>query len=79
MTLLAEQKQTHRLENKLMVTKRDRWRWGELGFWDWHMHIDVYGMIGQRGPTVQCRQYPVLGLSMWEKNPKENGYMYVCN
>lgn len=52
MTLLAEQKQTHRLENKLMVTKRDRWRWGELGFWDWHMHIDVYGMIGQRGPTV---------------------------
>ena len=52
MTLLAEQKQTHRLENKLMVTKRDRWRWGELGFWDWHMHTDVYGMIGQQGPAV---------------------------
>ena len=23
-----------------------------LGFWDWHMHTEVYGMIGPLGPAV---------------------------
>ena len=23
-----------------------------LGVWDWHMHTEVYGMIGQWGPAV---------------------------
>ena len=37
-----------------MVTKGDRLGGGEdgLGVWDWHMHTEVYGMIGQQGPAV---------------------------
>ena len=23
-----------------------------LGVWDWHLHTEVYGMTGQRGPAV---------------------------
>ena len=23
-----------------------------LGVWDWHMHTEVYGVIGQWGPSV---------------------------
>ena len=23
-----------------------------LGVWDYHMHTEVYGMIGQQGPAV---------------------------
>ena len=37
-----------------MVTKRDRCG-GErdgLGNWDWHLHTEQYGMIGQWGPAV---------------------------
>ena len=33
---------------KIMVTKGNRWGQGKegLGLWDWHMHTEVYGMIG---------------------------------
>ena len=37
------QRETHRL-GKLMVTKGDRWG-GGLEVWNWHMHIEVYGMM----------------------------------
>ena len=39
-------------ENKLVVTKGDRWGSNVLGFWDWHMSPVVYGMIGQCGPEL---------------------------
>ena len=38
-----------------MVT---RWQWGGgcgvdgLGVWVWHMHTELYEMIGQWGPAV---------------------------
>ena len=28
------------------------WRGDGLEVWDWHMHTEVYGMTGQRGPAV---------------------------
>ena len=32
-----------------------------LGAWDWHMHTEVYGMIGQRGPAIQHKElYPIF-------------------
>ena len=27
-----------------------------LGVWNWLMHTEVYGVIGQRGPAVQLRE-----------------------
>ena len=41
-------------ENKLMVTKENRWdgRRDGLGVWNWHIHTVVDGMTGQCGPTV---------------------------
>ena len=38
-----------------MVTKGGRWVVGgsdALGIWDWHMHTEIYRMIGQWGPAV---------------------------
>ena len=69
-------------ENKFMVTKRDRWRGGDgLGIWNRHVHAEVYGMIGQRGPAVWHRGtlLNILWSPMWEKNLKEDGCMYLCN
>ena len=42
------------LENKLLVTKGDRWGSGKdgLGVWDWHMHTEIYGMTSQWGPAA---------------------------
>ena len=53
MNLSVEQKQTQTLKTNLWLAKgiggggRDG-----LGVWDWHMHTEVYGMIGQWGPAV---------------------------
>ena len=34
---------------------------GGLGGWDWHMHPEVYGMIGQWGPAAWHRDlYPIF-------------------
>ena len=40
-------------DNKLTVTKRDRWG-GRNGLrvWDWHMHSVVYGLTGKSAPVV---------------------------
>ena len=47
--LLAEKKQTHRLCEKLLNTKGDRFGgWDGLdgqGLWDWHVYSEGYGMI----------------------------------
>ena len=63
MNLFTKQKQTHRLWKTYgypMGQVGDR-RDG-LGVWDWHMHTEVYGMIGQQGPAVEQRttQYSVI-------------------
>ena len=52
MNLFAEHKPTHRLwknygYQRIQVAGRD-----VLGVWDWHMHTEVYGMIGQQEPAV---------------------------
>ena len=48
--------------------ERDRWR-----VWDWHVHTEVYGMTGQRGPAIEHRElYPIsqfhlCGKRIWKR------------
>ena len=51
--LFAEQKQTQTLQN-LWLPKGAGWgiRGHVLVVWVWHMHTEVYGMIGHWGPSV---------------------------
>ena len=39
---------------KLIITQGDSLRDGKDGLrvWDWHMHTEVCGMLGQQGPAV---------------------------
>ena len=46
MNLVAEQKQTHRIL-KTYGYQRGQMGWDGLEVWDWHMHTEVYGAIGQ--------------------------------
>ena len=45
----------------------------ELGVWDWHMHTEVYEMIGQWGPAAEHRElYPIFcdnlcGRRIWKR------------
>ena len=33
-----------------------------LGVWHWHMHTEVFGIIGQWGPAVEHKElYPIWG------------------
>ena len=42
-----------KFENKIMVTKGDKWGGRDgLGLWDWHMHTEIYGIIGQWGLAI---------------------------
>ena len=57
MTLCAQQKQTHRLGTTCDYQRGQvGGGWDGLGGWDWHMHTEVYGMIGQWGPGVEHRE-----------------------
>ena len=50
MNLFAEQKQTHRLWKQTYGYHRGQMVGREgLVAWGWHMHTEVYGMIGQMG------------------------------
>ena len=41
------------LKKNLWLSKWVGWGGDEgLGIWDWHMHNEVYGMIGQLGPAA---------------------------
>ena len=51
MNLVADGNRLTDFENKLMVTKGDRWG-DALGFWNWHRHSEVYRMTGQWAPPV---------------------------
>ena len=52
----------------LWLTKGTGLAWEELRVWNCHMHTEVYGTIGQRGPAVQHRDlYPVFGDKLWGK------------
>ena len=49
--LICKKVRFNDFEKKLMVIKMGRLGGDEgLGIWDWHMHSEVYGMIGQLGP-----------------------------
>ena len=65
-----------------MVTKGDRCRGRDgLGAWDWHMHMDVYGMTGQQDllySTENSIKYSVI-IYRGKKNLKKNGYVYMHN
>ena len=54
MNLFAEQKQTLKTLNNLRLPKGQAGARGRAGMrvWDWHMHTEVYGIIGQGGPAV---------------------------
>ena len=54
---LTKQKQTHRQENKLMVTKGGRGLGKDkLGVWDQQIQPTIYKRDKQLGPTVQHRE-----------------------
>ena len=52
-----------------MGTKGDGGRGRDgLRVWDWHMHIEVYGMTGQWGPAVWHRElYQIFCDNLCEK------------
>ena len=56
MNSFVEQKQTHRLKTNLWLPKGTCKERDGLGLWDWHMHTEVCGMIGQQGPAVWHRE-----------------------
>ena len=50
--IFEEQKQTQTLKN-LWLPKGTGGRGKDgLGAWDWHMHTEVYGTMGQQGPVI---------------------------
>ena len=51
-----------------------------LGVWDWHIHTEVYGTIGQQGPVIQHRElYPVFCDIYVVKHLREYIYtIYIC-
>ena len=52
MNLFAEQKQTYILWKQTLLPKGTGRENDRLEVWDWHMHTEVYRMVGQQGPTV---------------------------
>jgi len=49
-----------------------------LGVWDWHMHTEVYEMIGHQGPAVQYRElYPIFCDHLCGKRIQKRMYMYM--
>ena len=65
-----------------MVTKGDSLKRRDgLGFWDQHVHTEIYGMTGQWEPTVQHREvYPAFCDNLYgKKNLKKNEYLYMYN
>ena len=72
MNLFAEEKETDRLW-KTYGYQRGKVGGGMDGLevWDWHMHTELYGITGQRGPAVDHRElYPVFcddlcGRRLW--------------
>ena len=62
MNLFAEQKYSQALTKE-----------GWTGAQNWHIHTDVYGMIGQWGPAVQHREFhPIFcdnlcGRRIWKR------------
>ena len=53
MNLFAVQKQSHRLWKTYGYQRgQAEGGWNGLGIWDWHIHMEVYGMIGQWGLAV---------------------------
>ena len=55
MNLFAEQKQAHKLKNLQLPKGTDLGGVGEMEQESWigNMHIELYGIIGQQGHTIQ--------------------------
>ena len=53
MNLFTKQKQTHRLRKQTYgyQTGKVGGR-GKLGVWDWYIHITIFKIGNQQGPTV---------------------------
>ena len=67
MNVFAKQKQTHRFENKFMVTKGEIGVDG-MGVCQWQRHAFVHGMGGQPGPAVEHRElYPMFYDNLYGK------------
>ena len=50
----------------------------ELRVWDWHIHTEVYGMIGQWGPAVEHRElYPIFCVMICVGKESERDWMCV--
>ena len=58
-------------ENRLMVAKGYAWEERNgLGVWDWHIHTEVYGIIGLQGPAVSHRELYAI-FCVGEESEKE--------
>ena len=53
----------------LWLPKETVWGQGNrLGVWNWHVHTEVYGTIGQRGLAIQHKElYPIIYDNMCGK------------
>ena len=74
MNLFAEQRLTDFEKEPMSCQKGQVGRGRDgLGIWDWHMHTDIYRMIGQQGPVIQHREvYPIFydnlcGQRIWKR------------
>lgn len=46
--------------------------------WDWPMHTEIHGPVGQRGPAVEHRELsPVFCDHLCGKRIRENGFVSV--
>ena len=81
MNLFTKQKQTHSIENKLMVTREETgWERNNLGVWDQQIQTTIYKTDKQdRHPcthsTGNCIQYLVINYTGKEC---EKEYVCVC-
>ena len=56
------------LENKLTVTKGERWGRDKLGVWDSQIHSPIYKIDNQQGPAVYHRElYSIFCNNLYGK------------
>ena len=77
-TYLQNRNRLTDFENKLLVTKGERWWEGIDWVWDWHMHTLVCGMTGHQGHALWYRElYPIFCDGLWgKKSLNENRCVY---
>lgn len=50
-----------------------------LGFWNWHMHTEVYGMIDHPGPAIHHREFYPYSVIVYVVKESERQLVYTYN